>query len=160
MKKLPFGPEEIKELSKALRQHSFFKNMSIGGLERFMRITNLYKYSSGTTLFKKGDVGDALYVVRTGRVKIIERRFFLWPSRTIAMLKPGDMFGEMALLDQPYRTATAVTKEITTLFVILSTTFNDLLRDSPEFATELRQLAAARAFEQAHQTASQVDTLC
>lgn len=160
MKKLPLDPEHISELSQSLRRHSFFKGMSIGALERFMQITNRFEYPSGTTLFKKGDIGDALYVVSSGRVKIIERRFFIWPAKVIAKLQPGEIFGEMALLDQPHRTATAVTYGLTTLFVILSTNFNELLRSNPEFSKELHRLAEARVFEQKHRTGSIVDTLC
>ena len=141
------GPDQVADLSQALRRHSFFQGMSIGDLERFMRITNLYEYESGKTVFKKGDVGDALYVIGSGQVNIIQRRFPIWPAKTIATLNPGDFFGEMALLDQPYRTATAVTHGPTSLFVILNTNFNDLLRDNPEFARNLRHIAQTRAFE-------------
>lgn len=103
------------------------------------------------TIFKKGEVGDALCVVFSGQIRIIQRSFPFWPSKTIATLFPGDLFGEMALIDQPYRTATAVTEGPTKLFIILNNNFSELLRSNPSFARDIRQIAQKRAFETRNQ---------
>lgn len=147
MHKLPLGPAQVSHLSTALRKLSFFSGMSLGDLERFIAITNLYEYDGGRTVFKKGDVGDALYVVHTGMVRVISKPIFFWPAKTIATLGPDDIFGEMALLDQPYRTATVVTEGPTQLFVLLSSNFNGILNENPAFARDIRQIAQTRAFE-------------
>jgi CRP/FNR family transcriptional regulator, cyclic AMP receptor protein len=147
MKKIPIGPDEISQLSQALRKISFFQGISMGDLERFINITNLYEYPSGKAVFKKGSVGDALYVVHAGSVRIINRPFPFWPAKTLAILGPGELFGEMALIDQPYRTATVVTEGPTKLFVVLNTHFNELLQSNPEFARDIRRMAQQRAFE-------------
>ena len=120
MKKIPIGPEEMGRLSAALRKVSFFQGMSMGDLERFLNITDLYEFSAGKTIFKKGDVGDALYIVNSGHARVIQRALPIpfWPAKTIATLEPGDLFGEMALLDQPHRTATVVADRPTTPFVM------------------------------------------
>jgi CRP/FNR family transcriptional regulator len=151
MKTLAMGPDEIRHLSAALKKMNFFSGMSMADMERFIRVTNLYEFPSGKTVFKKGQVGDALYVVHTGVVRVLSKPFFLWPAKTIATLGPSQVFGEMALLDQPYRTATVVTKGTTQLFVLLATHFNDILRDNPAFARELKNVASTRAFERQHQ---------
>jgi CRP/FNR family cyclic AMP-dependent transcriptional regulator len=147
VKKQPIGPNEMLRLSQALRKISFFQGMSLGDLERFINITDLYEFDSGEVVFKKGDVGDALYVVQSGRVRVISRPFPLWPAKTLAHLETGDLFGEMALIDQPYRTATVVTDGPARLFVILNTHFSELLRSNPEFSRDIRLIAQKRAFE-------------
>lgn len=141
MKKLPMGPEEIRALAAALRHLSFFADISMGDLERILSVTHLYAFESGRkTVFKKGHVGDALYIIHKGTVEIVKPRFPL-PRRPIAVLGPGDAFGEMALLNQPYRTASAITDGYTELFVLLSPDFNDIFRGNPEFLRALQKLA-------------------
>ncbi len=150
MIKLPIGPAEMMHLSTVLRKLSFFEGMSLGDLERFISITNLYEFESGKVIFKKGEIGDALYVVYEGKTRVIRRPFPIWFAKTIAVLRPGDLFGEMALIDQPYRTATVVTDGPTKLFVMLNTHFNELLRENPEFSRDIRRIAQQRAFEGRH----------
>ena len=144
MKKLPMGPEELKSLSAALRKLSFFADLSMRELERMLAVTSLYAIEGGRkTIFKKGNVGDALYIIRKGAVEIIKPRFPL-PRRPIARLGPGDAFGEMALLNHPYRTASAITDGYTELFVLLSPDFNDIFASNPAFLKSLQELAARR----------------
>lgn len=150
MNRLTMEASDIRQLSNALKKLNFFNGMSIADMERFISVTNLYAFDAGKTIFKKGDVGDALYVIQSGGVRVFSRPFFLWPAKTIARLEAGDIFGEMALLDQPYRTATARTEGPTRLFVLLATHFNDILRDNPAFARDLKSMAKNRAFEAKH----------
>jgi CRP/FNR family cyclic AMP-dependent transcriptional regulator len=63
-------------------------------------------YPQGDVIFREGDVGDAMYVIQFGRVRIAKET----PagSVTLATLEPGDIFGEMALFDKEKRSATAL----------------------------------------------------
>jgi CRP-like cAMP-binding protein len=150
MNKLSIGPEEMRRLSGALRNISFFAGLSMGDLERFVAVTHLYEFSSGHRIFKKGEVGDALYIVESGGVRVQSKPFFLWPAKTIARLGPGEIFGEMALIDQPYRTATVVTEGPAKLFVLFLADFNRILHENPAFEKQIRQIANRRAFESKH----------
>jgi len=62
------------------------------------------------------------------------------------LFKKGDV-GEMALLNQPYRTASVKTMGPTKLFVLLNSYFNSLLRDNPSFKKSIGQMAEFRKFE-------------
>lgn len=146
-KEIPLSASDYKELSTALRRISFFSNLSMGMIERVLSLTHLYEAKAGKVLFRKGEIGDALYVIQSGSVEVLKHKFAWMPGGRLAQLKAGDFFGEMALLDQPYRTATVVTKEPTRLFVILASRFNDLLRDNPEMRSAIRDVAATRAFQ-------------
>lgn len=63
-------------------------------------------YSKGEIIFNEGDQGDALYVIQFGKVKIVKRT----PTTeiTLALLGPGEIFGEMALFDHQDRSASAI----------------------------------------------------
>src|SRR5690349_1892378 len=108
MRELPIGPDEIRSLSGMLRKVDFFADLSMRDLERVFAVTKLYATDKRrTVIFKKGQLGDALYLIHKGTVNIVAPRF-LFPSKKIARLGPGNFFGEMALLRQPFRTATAI----------------------------------------------------
>ncbi|WP_019902927.1 Crp/Fnr family transcriptional regulator [Methylobacterium sp. 77] len=99
--------------------------------------------SAGQTLFFKGDAGDALYAVRRGQVRISNetedgRR------TTLNMLGPGDVFGEVALLDGRPRTASAIAIEPTTLFVILRRDLLALIERRPSVAVQFIELLCDR----------------
>ena len=147
MRELPIGPNEIRSLSATLRKVDFFADLSMRDLERVFAVTKLYATEKRrTVIFKKGQVGDALYLIHSGTVRIVMPRF-LRPARTLATLGAGDFFGEMALLKQPFRTATAIADGSAELFVLLTPNFNDILRQNPDFAHALNAVAAQRAFD-------------
>lgn len=144
MRKLPLGPEEKKELAASLRKISFFADLSKDDRERLQAAMHLYAFEAGRkTVFKKGHVGDALYIVRKGVVEIFKPHFPL-PRRPIRRLRPGDAFGEMALLNQPYRTASAITDGYTELFVLLRHDFHALFHSNTEFLHALHTRAQRR----------------
>lgn len=62
-------------------------------------------YKENEVIYRQGDTGDTMYVVQLGQVEIILRRGD--NEYCLAVLEPGDFFGEMALFGYPTRTATA-----------------------------------------------------
>ena len=100
-------------------------------------------------IFHQGDPGDSLHVVASGAVKIV------LPSAEgeeaiIATLRPGDFFGELALLDGATRSATAAALEPTETLVLAASPCSDLLGNVPGLgdallvglARELRRLTS------------------
>lgn len=105
------------------------------------------RFRRGEVIFHQGDPGDSLHVVATGAVKIV------LPSAEgeeaiIATLRPGDFFGELALLDGAPRSATATSLEQTEVMVLPRQVFMELLDTLPGLrdalltglARELRRL--------------------
>ncbi len=92
--------------------------------------------AAGTTIFSRGDPGDALYVVRSGEVEI----FFKNDTGERIVLEsahPGDFFGEISLLDAGPRTASAfVTKDLEAL-VVERTDLEEFLKQHPEAGMSL-----------------------
>ncbi len=90
---------------------------------------------AGTVLFREGEPGVVMYVVQTGEVEL--RRNVNGADRVIAAVYPGQFFGEMAILKNRPRSATAVVRHDARLLVINATTFEAMLRARPEIALRI-----------------------
>jgi CRP/FNR family transcriptional regulator, cyclic AMP receptor protein len=93
-------------------------------------------------LFEEGQPGDFMYVVQHGEVEI--RRQVGEDERVLAVLSPGEFFGEMAILNSRPRSATAVVRTPATLLVIEGKTFEAMLRARPEIALRIIKSLASR----------------
>ncbi len=89
-------------------------------------------------IFREGDKAEALYVIETGRVEIQAGR------RVLAILGPGEFFGEMSLLDPSPRSATAVAVTDVTLVPVSEKQFLRIVGETPSFALDLLRLFARR----------------
>jgi CRP/FNR family transcriptional regulator, cyclic AMP receptor protein len=107
------------------------------GLDRFAR-----DFEAGTVLFDEGQPGDFMYVVTTGEVEI--RRMVGETERVLAVIPPGEFFGEMAILNSRPRSATAVVRTDSRLLVIEGKTFEAMLRARPEIALRIIKSLALR----------------
>lgn len=109
----------------------------------------------GETIFRQGDVGLQAYVIIRGKVGIQVQDADDNPV-LIATLQPGDLFGEIALLDGDTRSASAVTlDEGTELMVLQREDFLKEIRRKPDLAIEIFKLFARRL----RSTNKQVSTL-
>src|SRR5262249_56550240 len=86
-------------------------------LQRISGLCHTQQLSLGEMLFQKGDAGDALYGVRRGQVRI-ETGASDGSRLTLNFMGPGDLFGEVAVLDGQSRTADATAGDVTELFVL------------------------------------------
>ena len=109
----------------------------IDALERFAR-----DFPAGAVLFEEGQPGDYMYVVQSGEVEI--RRQVGETERVLAVLPPGEFFGEMAILNGRPRSATAVVRTAGRLLVIEGRTFEAMLRARPEIALRIIKSLATR----------------
>lgn len=95
-------------------------------------------YEEGTVIFVEGQAAREMYVVRDGTVSLRKG------GDVIKTLDPGEVFGEMALIDHAPRTATAVAGPGCRVTVIDETSFQELVRKMPGFALELLRLVVRR----------------
>ncbi len=96
----------------------------------------------GTMLFRDGDSGDAMYVVHEGRVRIFKHAAS--GEKTLAVFGAGEFFGEMALLNDKPRTASAEVVEDAKLLVIDRRTFGAMVASNREIAVRLITKLAQR----------------
>lgn len=101
-------------------------------------------FPAGHTLFEKGSLGDAMYIIKSGHVRISSTQ------GELATLKEGDFFGEMALISNEPRNATAQTLSETEIFVLNKEDFISLMEKSPQIAEKVQEAYAMRTAT--HQT--------
>jgi CRP-like cAMP-binding protein len=95
-------------------------------------------FAPGDVVFKEGDKGDVMYVVLEGEVLIIAG------SQVVDELSQGDLFGEMALIDDSPRSATATAKSEATLALVDQADFLFLVQHSPFFSIHVMRILAER----------------
>ncbi|MEM6954635.1 MAG: Crp/Fnr family transcriptional regulator [Myxococcota bacterium] len=100
------------------------------------------KAPSGTMLFRDGDPGDVMYVIQKGRVRIFTE--VKDAEKQLAVLGPGDFFGEMAILNDKPRTASAEVVEDATLLAIDGQTLGSMITSNTEIAVRLIRRLARR----------------
>src|SRR2546429_6765508 len=93
------------------------------------------RHPSGTVLFREGDRGQTMYVIRSGRVNISKR---IGDSEiTLAMLGAGEFFGEMALLEGLPRSAGATVVEEALLIEVAQGAFATVVRRNSQIAARV-----------------------
>ncbi len=97
------------------------------------------KLSGGEMLFREGDTGDVMYLIRQGRIKIIKAMGD--EEKVLAVLKEGDFFGEMAIIDGSPRSAAAIAVDDVTLLMIDKETFHSKIRENPLISYILETLS-------------------
>ena len=109
-------------------------------LQQSMTSTHLER---GDILFHEGDQGDRLYVIREGKIKL-GRTSSDGRENLLAILGPGEMFGELSLFDPGPRTATATAVAETQLIGLGHENLQSFLTDRPEVAATLLAALARR----------------
>lgn len=99
-------------------------------VERFGR-----GYPAGATIYAEGDEADACFIVQEGRVRLVKR--IRTTERSLTVLRPGDLFGEDALLKKAVRSASAVTLTDVTVLALDRKTFGVMLSGNAEVASRL-----------------------
>jgi CRP/FNR family transcriptional regulator, cyclic AMP receptor protein len=100
--------------------------------------TNPKVCEAGEAIFREFDMGSEMYVVLEGQVEI------MIGDKVVETLGPGEPFGEMALIDQAPRTATALAKTPCKLAVITEKRFLFMVAQTPHFALQIMKVMADR----------------
>jgi CRP-like cAMP-binding protein len=113
-----------------------FSRLTPEGLALIAEVSTEEQHDAGTVIFRQGDPGDKLYLILSGRVRI-SREVPGMGEEALAILKEGDVFGEMALLDEAPRSADARVHERCKLLSIPKNGFEDLLFLHKDLAYEV-----------------------
>jgi len=108
--------------------------------ERFGR-----EFPVETVIFKEGDVGNEMYVIQSGKINITKSVRNV--EKVLVTLGPGAFFGEMAIINQKPRSASAVVLEDARLLVIGPKTFETMIRGNAEIAVRMIKILAQRLQE-------------
>ena len=113
-----------------------FSTLSREDLAHVAQVAMPRQFEAGAVVFREGDEGSTCFIVRTGRARAI-REHPDGRSITLAHFGPGDIFGEMAMLDGERRSATVETTEDTEAIAILSADMHRLLHEHPGISVKL-----------------------
>ena len=113
-----------------------FTELSRRELERISRLAVPRSFPAGVRVFHEGDHSDACYLVRSGDLRVTREHS---DGRAIALatLGPGDIFGELAMLDGEARSASVETLTDSQLLALSAADFRRLLADHPQISVKL-----------------------
>jgi len=120
----------------------WFSSMTPGEMNELASLATSVRFGPEAVVFREGDPGDALYIVVSGMVRILVAS--LSGEIQLNTLGPGDIFGEIAVLDGRGRTATVKTTKETELVRIGRQEFLGFLEDFPRYTTMLVHILASR----------------
>ena len=126
-----------------LKNINIFRDLTEADLSVLDRITYMKGYSRREQVYSQGDPGDVVYLLKEGRVKIYKLSAD-GKQLTLEILEPGEIFGEMALVDDSPRDTIAETLDDSLLCVMRRRDFELLLRKKPDLAMRVTKLIGAR----------------
>ncbi|HEY1405464.1 MAG TPA: Crp/Fnr family transcriptional regulator [Spirochaetota bacterium] len=131
----PGGPNREKSLTRLKQLKAPLKtpDSHTQGLNR--------TFQDNTMIFCESEPGFELYIIQSGQVKITK---IVDEEVLLAVLKPGDIFGEMALLENKPRSASAISFGEVTVMAINKSNFESMVQAQPQLATRLIQLLSER----------------
>jgi len=109
----------------------------------FARFTQYFH--TDEIIFCEHEPGNTFFFIQTGKVKIVKNAGDI--ERTIDILQPSEMFGEMAILESSPRTATAIAVEEVTALEFNAQNFEILLHGNPQIAFRLLRLFSKRIYD-------------
>jgi CRP-like cAMP-binding protein len=107
-------------------------------------------FAAGTVLFYEGDASREMYVIQSGRVRL--SRLVGGKETVLAEIPTGEFFGEMAILNNQPRSATAMVVEDSRLLVLDERTFDSMIRNNSEIAVRMIKRLADRLAQANEQT--------
>jgi CRP-like cAMP-binding protein len=100
-------------------------------------------FEPGQVIFKEGEPGDQMFIIIQGAVEI-RKRTSASTARTLSTFKPGDVFGEMAIIENKPRSATAVATTASRMLVLNEPLFLAMIERNPDFARKMIQVLSER----------------
>ncbi len=142
----------MSELTQLLKRVSLFRGLSQAQLEQVAALTHMEHYHPREIIINQNTPGDKMYLIGSGQVEVViqDQR---GQAQVALILGEGQVFGEMALLDQGERSATVrATHENTLLYTIQEPSFTALCKDDTTLGyMMMRNLALDLSFKIRHQ---------
>jgi CRP-like cAMP-binding protein len=108
------------------------------GIMGAFRTSQGEEFAAGSAIFRQGDPGELMYIVLDGQVDLYR------DGRHLATLGPGEVLGELALIDQGARAATAIARGACTLAPLDRRGFARMVQQTPYFALDVMRTLAER----------------
>jgi CRP-like cAMP-binding protein len=119
-----------------------FAGLSKRQLRALADRVRIVRYGEGYTIIPEGGRSDAMYVVLEGSVRVVRES-----GRTVGRLGPGELFGELSLLDGRPRSASVISVSPVVCARLSRTAFVDVARAQPDFGIRVMEVLASRLRE-------------
>lgn len=134
---MPISNEDISAITRILKQLELFKGLNEADHAEIIKRITLEYYPKSHPLFHEGDAGDSFYIIKRGMVRIFHEGGAENVDKETAMLGDGDFFGEMALMSDKPRNASAATVEESEVFKLKKDDFIQLVSSDPNMASRI-----------------------
>lgn len=124
------------ERTEFLKKTVLFKDLTTFEIIKVNKVTKTKSYAADEIVFKEGTIGDSLYIVKKGSVRVTKmgEPGAGGEEKVLAILNTWDHFGEIALVDHQARSATIIANEDTELIQLKEEDFQKLLVEDKEIA--------------------------
>ncbi len=126
-----------------IKRVPLFEGLQPRHLKALAKACTTRHYEAGDTIVRQGNPGVGLFIIVSGKVKI-EKRADDGSTMNIAAHGPGEVVGEMSVLDGAVRTADVVAVEATECLVLASWAFNSFLKSHPKVALLILPVVVTR----------------
>ena len=135
-----------------LKQVPLFAGLSKKELQVLVKSSQERTYKPGATIIKQGDTGVGLYIIEKGHAKVTQEQDLDRAEVVLNQVGPGDVLGEMALLDDLPRSANVVAEDEVTAILLPVWEFRTALRSNPEIGLKLLSVLSHRLRNAEHPT--------
>ena len=135
-----------KEIVTELRQIDFLRNMSEQEIRLLVPNVQVHEFGRGETLYKEGDSGDTMYIIRRGKVEVLGRTDN-GAVRQLAVLGPAQIIGEAGMMTSEPRNATCKAQTDVEVLELSRESFAELFKQHPEAVEQISEVIANRASE-------------
>jgi CRP-like cAMP-binding protein len=145
------SPLQASDRIKLIQQTPLSKYMDYIQRSHIAAICEIEEYKAGSVVVQEGTEGESMYIVAKGTLEILLK------GQHLTYKKPGEFMGEVALLQQSKRTATAVAKEDTLLLSLKKNDLDEVFKKDPEmekfFYKAMLEMIMNRMVEQGNEIA-------
>ena len=128
----------------ALARVDLFSTLDKKELQALAKSCQERSYSAGSAIIAQGDSGVGLYIIKSGQVQITKATDSDRTEGDLGVVGPGNVLGEMSLLDDLPRSATATAIDEVTTLIVPVWEFRTFLRNNPDVALKLLSVLSRR----------------
>jgi PAS domain S-box-containing protein len=132
------------EIVKLLRKTPIFSTFDSSSLKRITKFFNGKTFSEGEVLFKEGTLGDTLYIIQEGAIKITRSAKEGEEETSRSLRREGDIFGESGFIDETPRPTTAQATKETKVLELSRSDFLTILNNDPLIAYQIVKVLSSR----------------
>lgn len=129
--------QDLQTIANILRKIPLFAELNDDESKEVIKKITMDYFPENNILFKEGDAGDKMYIIKNGIVRIFHAGDTPSFDKEVAMLGDNDFFGEMALITDGARNATAKVVEASQLFILSKEDMLKLISENPAIAAKI-----------------------